>query len=259
MNAPPRTVGLFVTCLVDLFRPSVGAAAVKLLEDAGFQVRVPLQSCCGQANFNGGDRAGAAQLALNVIKAFKDCEFVVVPSGSCAAMIREYPALFAEGSAGRADALALTQKTFELTAFMRDVARIGCGVESPTPMLPVRWPATVAYHDSCSSLRQLGVREQPRALLGQVDGLKLAELRAPEECCGFGGTFCVKYPELSAHIADRKIDEIVATGATHLVGADLGCLLHLEGRMQKRGIAVRAVHVAEALADMVPRGDDGYD
>jgi L-lactate dehydrogenase complex protein LldE len=246
MAAPPQTVGLFVTCLVDLFRPTVAEAAVWLLEQAGLAVRVPSQSCCGQPNYNGGDRAGAARMARRVVAAFRDCDAVVVPSGSCAAMIREYPALFEEGSDDRAAAGALAAKTWELTAFLSDV--VGQRLSG------VRWDATVTYQDSCSALRQLRVREQPRALLAQVAGLRLAELRAPEECCGFGGAFCVKYPEVSAHVADRKIADVVATGATHLVGGDLGCLLHLEGRMQKRGIAVRAVHVAEALAGMAPGG-----
>lgn len=251
MAAPARTVGLLVTCLVDLFRPTVAEAAVQLLEQAGCTVRVPPQTCCGQPNYNGGDRAGAARMARRMIAAFRGCDAVVAPSGSCIAMIREYPALFEEGSDDRAAAEALAARSWELTVFLRDV--VGQGLPE------VRWDATVTYQDACSALRQLGVREQPRALLAQVAGVTLAELRAPEECCGFGGAFCVKYPDVSAHVADRKIADIVATGATHLVGADLGCLLHLEGRMQKRGIEVRAVHVAEALAGMAPGADRADD
>lgn len=244
MASNARTVGLFVTCLVDLFRPSVAEAAVKLLEQAGFRVVVPAQACCGQVNFNGGDRDGARRCARELVHAFRDCQQVVAPSASCIGMIREYPGLFAEGSAERVAAEDLAARSHELTAFL---AR-----EAGAAPAPPRWAASAAYHDSCSALRQLGLRAEPRALLARVPGLGLAEIDDAGECCGFGGAFCVRYPEVSAAIADRKIDAVVATGATHLVGADLGCLLHLEGRMQRRGLAVRAVHVAEALAGLVP-------
>lgn len=245
MADPARTVGLFVTCLVDLFRPSVAEATVQLLERAGCRVVVPAQTCCGQVNFNGGDRGGARVLARRVIAAFRAVDCVVVPSASCAAMIREYPQLFEDGTEDHAGAVALAARTFELTAFLGSEC---VGGFSPA----ARWEATAAYHDSCSALRALGIREQPRELLKQVSGLSLREAGGAEECCGFGGMFCVRYPQVSARIADQKIDEIVATGAGHLIGADLGCLLHLEGRMQRRGLGVRAVHVAEALAGMVP-------
>lgn len=249
MAAPARTVALFVTCLVDLFRPAVAEAAARLIGQAGFRVVVPAQACCGQPCFNGGDRAGAARLASRTLAAFAGHEFVVAPSGSCAATIRGYPALFAPGTPDHAAALELAGRTFELTQFLHDVAHAG---------LPAtHWAATAAYHDSCSAARQLGIRAQPRALLAQVEGLTLREHASAEECCGFGGLFCVKYPEVSALIGDRKIDDLVATGADHVVGADLGCLLHLEGRMQRRGIAVRAVHVAEALAGTGPGGEPG--
>ena len=251
MADPARTVALFVTCLVDLFRPTVGEAAVRLLERAGFRVVVPAQTCCGQVNFNAGDRDGAARLAGRMIAAFGACESVVAPSGSCVAMIRDYPALFPEGTSAHAAALSLAARTWELTAFLRDVA--------PAPAAPVRWQAMAVYHDSCSAARQLGIREQPRALLAQVEGLALAEVGSPDECCGFGGLFCVKYPETSARIGDHKIDDIVAAGADHVIGGDLGCLLHLEGRMQRRGLAVSAVHVAEVLAGMAPGANPGDD
>jgi L-lactate dehydrogenase complex protein LldE len=224
---------------------------VRLLEDAGFRVVVPVQTCCGQANFNGGDRAGAARLAAQLIDAFAAHEHVVAPSGSCVAMIREYPALFPQGSARREAAEALAGRCRELTQFLRECAG--------TAARAVRWDARATYHDGCSGLRALGVRAEPRALLAGVAGLELRELEAPEECCGFGGLFCVKYPEVSARIGDRKIDDIVATGAQHVIGGDLGCLLHLEGRMQRRGMAVRALHVAEVLAGMAPGAAPGND
>jgi L-lactate dehydrogenase complex protein LldE len=251
MTAAAPTVALLVTCLVDAVRPAVAEAAVRLLEGAGFRVVVPGQACCGQANFNGGDRAGAARLAARTIAAFRGFERVVAPSGSCVAMIREYPGLFAQGSAERAAAEDLVRRCFELTQFLR-------GVAGP-PAPPMRWAASAAYHDACSGLRALGIRSEPRSLLAQVRGLELRELAAPEECCGFGGLFCVKYPEVSARIGDHKIDDIAATGAGHVIGGDLGCLLHLEGRMQRRGLDIRAVHVAEVLAGMVPGAAAGND
>jgi L-lactate dehydrogenase complex protein LldE len=238
------TVALFVTCLVDLFRPTVAEATALLLRQAGYRVVVPVQTCCGQANFNGGDRAGAAILARRMIEAFRSFQYVVAPSGSCVGMIRDYPALFPASSVDHADAQALASRTWELTAFLREVAAVA--------LKSVRWQATAAYHDSCSGLRQLGVREQPRELLRHVEGLEIREVGNPEECCGFGGSFCVKYSAVAVHIGDRKIDDIAATGASHVIGGDLGCLLHLEGRMQRRGIEVRAVHVAEALAGLIP-------
>jgi len=244
MAEPRANVALLVTCLVDLFRPAVAEAAVRLLTHANCGVAVPAQTCCGQPNFNGGDRAGAASLARRMIAACRGFDYVVAPSGSCAGMVRDYPGLFPEGSADRADAEHLAARTWELTAFLHEVR----GARLPR----LRWRARAVYHDSCSSLRQLGVRDQPRRLLREVEGLELLEPGDAEECCGFGGTFCVKYPDVSARIADRKIDDIAATGALYVIGGDLGCLLHLEGRMQRRGIAVRAVHVAEALAGLAP-------
>lgn len=255
MTPPARTVALFVTCLVDTLRPSVAEATVGLLERAGFKVSVPLQTCCGQPLLNGGDSEGCAALARRMVAAFRGFDFVVAPSGSCVATLREVPRLFPAGSAEQVAALELAARTFELCDFL----------ERHAPLrddLP-RWDASVTWHDACSGLRQLGIREQPRALLSRIPGLELRELPAAEaaECCGFGGLFCVKYPAVSANIADRKLDAVVATGADYLVGGDLGCLLHLEGRLQRRGLPVRAVHVAEALAGQVPgnrppRADD---
>jgi L-lactate dehydrogenase complex protein LldE len=249
MTESARTVGLFVTCLVDVFRPTVAEASVHLIEQAGFRVVVPAQTCCGQANFNGGDADGARRLARRVIAAFGQCAYVVVPSASCAATIRGYPELLAGAPQEHDAAVALAARTRELTVFLSEA-----GATAPAG---VRWTATAAYHDSCSALRQLGIRREPRELLAGVAGLALREITGAEECCGFGGTFCARYPQVSAQIGDEKITDIVATGAGHLIGADLGCLLHLEGRMQRRGIAVRAVHVAEALAGMVPGADGG--
>jgi len=244
---PRRRVGLFVTCLVDLFRPTVGFAAVALLERAGCAVAVPAaQTCCGQPAYNAGDRADARAIAQGVIAAFEPFDATVAPSGSCAGMIRRhYPALFAGDPVWEERAKGLAEKTFELVSFLVDE----CGVES----VDVRHAGCVTYHDSCSSLREMGVRAQPRRLLGTVEGLELAELSAPDVCCGFGGTFCVKYPDISGRMVADKAKDIAATGAGEVLAGDMGCLLNIAGRLSREGSAVRVRHVAEVLAGMADR------
>ncbi len=239
-NDSPR-VALFVTCLADMFRPQVGFAAAKLLKQAGCKVEVPLQSCCGQPAYNGGDSTAAAAVARNVIATFEPYEFIVAPSGSCAGMIRvHYPRVLAndEAWAKRADALAA--KTHELFSFLVNVR----GMSS----VAAQCRSGVAYHDSCSSLREMGIKDEPRRLLSSVDGLKLYELKEPQVCCGFGGFFSVKYPDVSARMADDKIADAVSTGADMLVGGDLGCLMHLSGRMARRGDKIAVRHAAEVMA-----------
>ena len=237
-------VALFVTCLVDMFRPSVGFAAAKLLEDAGCRVVVPeAQTCCGQPGYNAGDRANAVTIARQVIDAFEGYDYVVVPSGSCGGMIsHHYPALFADDAAMKARAEKLAARTHELTGFLVDVLGV-----APAP---TRCDVTVTYHDSCSGLRELGVKAQPRHLLAAVEGLKLVEMKGAEICCGFGGTFCVKYPDISNAMLDDKVADIAATGADTLLAGDMGCLLNMAGKLQRQGHAVCVRHVAEVLADM---------
>jgi L-lactate dehydrogenase complex protein LldE len=236
-------VGLFVTCLVDLFRPSVGFAAVKLLEESGCDVEVPAaQTCCAQPAWNSGDRADARAVAETVLKAFAGLDYVVAPSGSCAGMIRvHYPELFA-ATPLEAQARDLAARTWELTSFLVDVMRL--------ERVRVRHDARVTYHDSCSGLRELGVKAQPRKLLGSVEGLKLKELPGAEVCCGFGGTFCVKYPEISGKIVAEKTADIAATGADLLLAGDMGCLLNMAGRLTREGRPIAVRHVAEVLAGM---------
>jgi L-lactate dehydrogenase complex protein LldE len=243
MADPAKRVGLFVTCLVDMIRPSIGFAAAKLLEDAGCIVEVPRQSCCGQPAFNSGDRATARAIAEQVIAAFEPYDYVVVPSGSCGGQLkRHYPELF-HGDPNwlpRADALAA--KTYELISFLVDVlgvARVDASLE-----------ATATYHDSCSGLRELGIRAQPRRLLGSVRGLTLKEMRDADVCCGFGGTFCVKYPDISNAIVAKKAANIAATGANLLIAGDLGCLMNMAGKLQREGKSVEVRHVAEVLAGL---------
>lgn len=239
----PKRVGLLVTCLVDLMRPAVGFAAVKLLEDAGCTVEVPRQSCCGQPAFNSGDRATARALAEEVIAAFESYDYVVVPSGSCGGQVRvHYPELFHGDPNWHPRAERFAAKTYELISFLTDVL----GVSKVT----ARYAGTATYHDSCSSLREMGVRAQPRRLLAGVEGLTLAELPDADVCCGFGGTFCVKYPDVSNAIVSKKAEAVAATGADTLLAGDLGCLMNIAGKLQRNGRRVAVRHVAEVLAGM---------
>src|ERR671920_485876 len=210
MSAPrqPR-VALFVTCLVDLMRPSVGFAAVKLLEDAGCVVEVPVQTCCGQPAFNSGDRGTARELAERTIEAFRGLDYVVAPSGSCAGMIRHFPELFADDPNWLPRANALAARTFELTSFLVDVLGV--------TKVDATYEGTVTYHDSCSGLRELGVRSQPRRLLASMEGVDLVELNESDVCCGFGGTFAVKDSDISGAIVDAKMKHVSETGASTLL------------------------------------------
>jgi L-lactate dehydrogenase complex protein LldE len=246
MPAPPQNprVGLFVTCLVDLYRPTVGFAAIRLLQRAGCQVEVPrAQTCCGQPAYNSGDRATARDLARGILDAFGGFDYVVVPSGSCGGMLREHlPHLFDDDPNLKARAAALGARTHELVSFLVDVMGVAA--------VEASYAGTVMYHDSCSGLRELGVKAQPRRLLGTVAGLTLKELAEPEVCCGFGGTFCVKYPAISTRMVSDKTRDITATGGDTLLAGDLGCLLNMAGRLQREGSAVKVRHVAEVLAGM---------
>ncbi len=245
----PLRVGLFVTCLVDLFRPSVGLAAAKRRVDAGCTVEAPAtQTCCGQPAYNSGDRESAMAIARQVVDMFEGFDHVVAPSGSCAGMLRiHYPILLAEDPAYAARAAALGAKSHELISFLVDV--LG------RDRVAARFQGRVTYHDSCSGLRELGVKEQPRRLLASVEGLELKELPGAEICCGFGGTFCIKYPEISDRLVSEKAEEVEKTlagakASGTLLAGDLGCLLNMAGKLGRRGAAVKARHVAEVLAGM---------
>jgi len=241
-------VGLFVTCLVDLMRPSIGFAALDLLEANGAEVYVPpAQTCCGQPAYNSGDRADAVPLARKVIEEFEACDYLVAPSGSCSGMIKtHYADLFADDPAWSARAAALSAKTYELTDFLVSVLQ--------AETLPgASFSGTVTYHDSCSGLREMGVKTQPRALLARLPGVKLVEMAECETCCGFGGTFAIKYGEISTRLADNKCQHIENSGAGTVVLGDLGCMLNIEGRLRRRGDAsTRVLHVAEVLAGEPP-------
>ena len=242
MTEAPCRVGLLATCLVDLFRPAVGFAAADLLEHAGCRVDAPPQTCCGQPGYNSGDFDTARAVARQVVETFEGYEYVVAPSGSCAGMVRRhYPKLFEDEPAWRRRAEALAERTWELVSFLVDVR----GVEA----VDARCDGVATYHDSCSGLRELGVETQPRRLLRTVRGLSLAEMADTRECCGFGGTFCVKYPDISLRMVDNKTAAAAATGAGLLLGGDMGCLLNIAGRLARRDSPIAVRHVAEVLAD----------
>jgi L-lactate dehydrogenase complex protein LldE len=245
--SPPdnnKEVALFVTCLVDLFRPTVAMATIRLLQQIGCEVVIPkTQTCCGQPAFNSGDQDSAQQLAQQLIAVFEKYPYVVVPSGSCAGMIKHhYPRLWAEDSAWHARATALAAKTFELSDFL---LRFG-GADA----IDARYENSICYHDSCAGLRELGIKEQPRKLLQQVQGLQIKPLNEDERCCGFGGLFCVKNPEISSTMVQRKIDQIVASGAEAVLAGDMGCLLNIAGKLTRDNHKIKVWHLAEVLAGM---------
>ncbi len=236
-------IGFFITCLVDLMRPEIGMSAVKLLESAGCTVEVPLQqTCCGQPGFNAGDTEASRELARKFLAEFEHFDYVVVPSGSCGGMIRHhYPTLFREDPDIRNRIEALCARTWELTSFLHDVLKID--------RLPGEFEGDVTYHDSCSGLRELGVQAQPRALMALNPKIRLSEMRDARACCGFGGSFAMKYGNVSSAIVDEKVDNIQASGARCVVLGDLGCMLNIEGRLRRRGDdTTRVLHVAQVLA-----------
>ncbi len=235
-------VGFFVTCLVDLMRPSIGFAALKLLEAGGAEVVVPgTQTCCGQPAYNSGDRADTIALARKVVAEFEGCDYLVAPSGSCSGMIRtHYPELFADDPAMLARVDKLVAKTYELTDFLANVLKLS----SP----PGKFAGTATYHDCCAGLREMGVKKQPRELLARLPGLQLTEMPECETCCGFGGIFSIKFGEISARLADNKCQNIAGAGVDAVILGDLGCMLNIEGRLRRRGdTTTRVLHVAEVL------------
>lgn len=235
-------VGLFVTCLVDLARPGVGFAALKLLESAGCEVVVPAaQTCCGQPGYNSGAREISRELARKVLREFRDCDYVVAPSGSCTGQVRVHYVqdLFADDPQ-RAEFEALAARWYELSEFLVQVLKVEA--------VPGRFEGDVTYHDSCSGLRELGIKAQPRALIERAGG-RVVEMADAEKCCGFGGTFSIKLGDISTRMAANKCANVRNSGARVLAGGDLGCLLNIEGRLRREGDReTRVVHFAELLA-----------
>lgn len=236
-----RTVGLWVTCLVDFFRPGIAFASIRLLEQAGCRVEVPDgQTCCGQPAWNSGDRATAQALGERLLDQCAQLEALVVPSGSCAGMIRQLPAVFGEQHPRHAEAVALAGRTWELAQYLVD----HCDYHPPAEKQGLQ----LTYHDACSGLRELGVQAQPRRLLSDA-GAEIVEMDQATTCCGFGGTFCVKYPDISAGMVDDKLAAIERSGSRRLAAGDLGCLLNIEGRLRRQGSDVEVRHLAEWLVD----------
>lgn len=237
-------VGLFVTCLANLFRPSVGFGSIKLLEQAGCDVEIPEnQTCCGQPGYNPGDFDSARQVAQQVIDTFINFDYTVVPSGSCAGMIRlHYPALFQHDEAWRIKAEALSKKTFEITSFLTDVMEFTPKAEADLSNM------SVTYHDACAGLRELGIKQQPRQLLKHMVNIDITEMDKTEECCGFGGTFCAKMPAISEKLVTDKLDEALKTGASTLLAGDLGCLLNIAGRASRTNKTLEIRHIVEVLS-----------
>lgn len=237
-----KPVALFVTCLVDQLYPHVGEAAVRVLERAGCTVAFPAeQTCCGQAAFNNGFQEEARVLARRFLDVFSHASAIVAPSGSCADMVREwYPHLFRDTPALGDLARSVASRTYELSEYLVRVL----GVTD----LGARFPATVTYHPSCLGLRGLGLRDEPLGLLRAVRDLRLVELPAAEQCCGFGGFFSIKFAALSGAMLSAKLDTIEASGAEVVTATDVSCLMHISGGLSRRGSRVRALHLAEILA-----------
>jgi L-lactate dehydrogenase complex protein LldE len=243
------SVGLLVTCLADLFRPQVGFAAAQLISECGCSVSVPIQSCCGQPAYNSGDNAKAMALAKNLIEQFEEFDYVVVPSGSCAAMIKvHYPVLLKTDDKWGVRALRFSEKTHELSVFLTDVMNLK--PRAVNSELAV--DKSVTYHDSCAGLRELGIRSQPRKLLSEQAGIEVTEMDNSEICCGFGGTFCIKFPEISTRLVDNKISGVEKSKAETVTGGDLGCLMNIAGRLKREGRNTRVFHFAELLLDEDP-------
>lgn len=241
----PEIVQLFVTCIVDSLYPQIGEAVVRVLERAGVQVEFPPdQTCCGQPAFNAGMRDQARPIAMHTLQVFEKTQGpVVVPSGSCCAMIRHgYLELFAGDPHWLPRAQALAARTYEFTEFLVDVL----GVTD----LGARCPEQLTYHASCHLLRDLGVNRQPRLLLAGVQEASLVELPHAEECCGFGGVFSVEHPEISSAMLERKLANLAASGARWVISCDAGCITHINGGLHRRGLPQRAVHIAEILDRM---------
>ncbi len=250
MSQPAPRIALYVTCLVDLMRPEIGLSALKILESAGCEVVVPEgQTCCGQPAYNAGDRRAAHDLAVRVLEQLEGYDYVVIPSGSCAGMIKvHYLDLFADEPSLKRRMADLSSKIFELTDFLFTVLKL--------EQVPGNMQGTITYHDSCSGLRELGVQSQPRALLSKIKGLNITEMKDARACCGFGGSFAIKYGNVSSAIVDEKVNNIQSSGAQAVVLGDLGCMLNIEGRLRRLGDErTQVLHVAQVLAgDLSPAG-----
>jgi L-lactate dehydrogenase complex protein LldE len=237
-----KSVSLFVTCIVDQVYPQVGIAITEVLERLGYEVHFPkAQTCCGQPAFNSGYPDEARTIARHFLDVFRDSEYVIVPSGSCCAMISHHFAdIFEHDPKVLPEVHALEPRVWEFSRFLLEVAKV--------EDVGARFNGVVTYHDSCHALRELRIKAGPRKLLGKVQGLTLAEMDVAEECCGFGGTFSVKFPEVSGAMGRTKIESIQKTGASTVVSIDSSCLMQLQGVIDRAGLPIRTLHLAEVLA-----------
>jgi L-lactate dehydrogenase complex protein LldE len=250
MKINAKKVTLFVPCLVDRLYPEVGEAMVTLLKRLGVVMDCPTdQTCCGQPVFNAGFRKEAQLAAKRFIRLFQESECIVCPSGSCVHMVtHQYPELFKNEPVWREKAIRLGTKTFELTHYLVDVL----GVVD----VGASFQGKMTYHDSCHLLRGLGIMEQPRKLLRSIKAVDFIEMKNSDRCCGFGGSFAVKYPEISTAILEEKVDHIVETGAEVVVGGDMGCLMNIEGLLSRRKLPIKTMHIAQVLAEEKREGTD---
>lgn len=237
-----QRVALFVTCIVDQLFPEVGLATAEVLERLGYQVDFPEdQTCCGQPAFNTGYRKEAREVACRCIEILRGAEYIVVPSGSCTSMItHHYEELFAKDPARLEELHGLLPRVWEFSRFLLEVAKV--------EDLGARYDGIVTFHDSCHGLRELKIKDGPRRLLSHVRGLTLREMDLAEECCGFGGTFSVKFPGISGAMSRSKIDSILRTGADTVTGVDASCLLQLRGALSRAGLPIKTLHLAQILA-----------
>jgi L-lactate dehydrogenase complex protein LldE len=242
---------LFVTCIIDQLYPQAGVSAVNVLRRLGVEVDFPMdQTCCGQPLYNAGFAKQSRKLAKRVLESFKESEYVVVPSGSCAAMMKVFfPDLFRDDPTLSNQAEALAGKVYEFSQFLNDVVGVDQAVGSQA--------GTVTYHPSCHLLREMDVKDQPLAVLGRVQGLRVEELPNAETCCGFGGSFAIKFPHISEGMLGDKISNIEATGAETVVSCDMGCLMNIEGALTRKGSSIKVRHLAEILdqAELSPGSD----
>ncbi|WP_458414262.1 (Fe-S)-binding protein [Schinkia sp. CFF1] len=233
-------VSLFATCLVDMFQSNIGKATVELLERLGCEIDFPeSQICCGQPAYNSGYVKESKEAMKQMMETFKDAEYVVSPSGSCAYMFKEYPHIFAGDPIWEPKANELADKTYELTQFIVEVLKV--------EDVGAKFEGTATYHTSCHMTRLLGVKEPPMILLKNVKGLKVTDLPGKDKCCGFGGTFSVKMPDISEQMVDEKVRHVEETGAEYLIGADAGCLMNIGGRIGRKGKPIKVLHIAEVL------------
>jgi len=238
----PHNITLFIQCLVDTVYPEVAEAMVEVLEGLGLNLECPTeQTCCGQPAFNSGHQKAARSAAYKFINTFAGAEVIVSPSGSCVNMVRNhYPELFREDPEMLERALAIAAKTYEFTEYLVDVLK----VES----LGARFAGKVTYHSSCHLNRFLGIDRQPRALLNNISDMTLIEMKDADKCCGFGGTFAVKYSDISEAILTEKVNNIVESGAEVVTGCDMGCLMNIEGMLKRKNIPIEVKHIAQLLA-----------